>query len=281
MIRFFKKIILFSLIFFGILEIFSTLILSSDNKFTKKLLWYRSLYVNYKSTSEIKSDTIYLGCSVGYQLFPAKWAENYMAAFGSTYFAGNYMIANNVLENNPSLKCIIFVVHPAGICYKFERKLTYGYFLKPFYTYQNLKYFDTLLIRKIAQKPLALMGIFNFVKLLPLDDINYYDDVPVSRFIMTDFSLTYLKKILHFAKTNDIELIFVSPHLNEVWKDDHRIPVLKYELNQYGLDSVFHDYFENMVFLPDTCFRDLTHLKTDFVHYNRKELLKMLKQINK
>jgi len=269
------------LIFVGLLEIFGTWALSSENLFSNRLKWFYVYEALNRSRTDIGSDTLILGGSVARQIFKPNRGKNHLATIGSVYFAGNYILVQNVVENNPGLTCILYVIHPGGIRYDFDRVKTYSGFVKPFYTFKNIKYFDKEVITKIARHPLALLSIFNFFKLLPLNDFNYQGRNSQSQFELSDFSINYLKKISDFCKEKHIQLIFISPPLSTNYKNRSEINILKNAIKKNNLEPIFKGYFENMIFLPDSCFKDDVHLKNTFLIPIRKKLMQTIMQRDK
>lgn len=277
--KLFLKISLFLILLVIILEIFSTVMLSGTNFFSSNKRWYEIYKIDQRSRTNLHSDTVILGASVAHQLFHPEQAQNYLATHAHVTLAGNYILASNLIKNNPDLKTIVFVFHPGGFGGVFEKAGVYAGFVKPMFNYHNYEYFDTLLINKMARKPLSFLSIFNFYKILPLDDVNFNAGEKRKRFEISDFSLIYLKKLKQLCNSHQIELILASPPLSDIYMDYASLNILKSNVQKYQLEEIFDGYFENIVFLPDECFKDGNHFKGRYLKRNLSDVRKMMKQL--
>ncbi|MEI6682319.1 MAG: hypothetical protein WCO44_06810 [Bacteroidota bacterium] len=258
-------------------ELAGTLVLASPNYFSQRLSVFR-LYQSQGGTEKpISSDTLLLGCSVAGQLFPMGKRSNWLATGAPCLLAKSYIMANRALKANPHIKVIYIVTVPAGITHKFESKMTYGHFIKSFFSYANIPYLDWFLVKKIAQRPIALLSFFNFYKILPFSDINYDDGKPIYYDTLTDFGIFYLKKLREFSKTNHVELIFVaSPVRESLGRQLHNYKHLRAGIHNNGFDDMFTGYFDHMVSYPDSCFVDGTHFKNGYLENQREEIVRRL-----
>ncbi len=275
--QFTLKLLVHLVIIFTVLEAISTIVLSSRNYFSKRIPWAWDKITEAHADNKINSDTLILGGSVGEQLFTFGKKDNYFTTSAVCLPATGYLLSNRIYNTNPNLKHIVFVCVPGGITGKFEHALTYNSFIRPFFTYSNFKYFDFYLIKKIAQKPPALLSLFNTIKILQISNFNYGEPTQVNHQIISDFSIHNLQRLKEFAFARGIQISFVAPPLQESKRSKQTYyKRISSTLNEKGFSNLFEGYVENIYYLSDTCYVDGLHFKRKYLKQNRDEIISML-----
>jgi hypothetical protein len=224
------------------------------------------------------SDTLVLGCSVSQQLFPFMARKNYKTTTAIDLLASSYIFASKAIKNNPGLRNIVIITVPNSLFNPFESEYTYNLFVKPYFHYKNLEYFDAYLIKKIAQEPCAMPAIFSFFKMLPISDFNYKTDRPLSASRLSEFAVHFLRKLNRLAKDNNVKIVFIASPLREkAIADNSGFQSLKEDIAQYEFKGMLDGYFESIVTYPDSCFRDGMHFKESYLTGHRMEIISKLK----
>ncbi len=86
-----------------LLELISTAVLSSKNYFSNRLPWAWLLYHENHADQQIHSDTLFLGCSVGNQLFPFWKKGNHFTTVGTYLTTTGFLLANRIIDANPNV----------------------------------------------------------------------------------------------------------------------------------------------------------------------------------
>lgn len=167
--RFILKLIGFLTLGFFILNGYGYLMIHSD-ALSNTLSWKHILFAVKKSKKSFPSgaSVIILGDSIGQQLFPREIVPNSLISNGAVLAVGHYILANNAIKRNKNLKYIVLVSAPWVLGHQFEWELTYNSFMKPFYTFENLRYISKQLFEKINKKKNDPLGYFSFCKNRPL-----------------------------------------------------------------------------------------------------------------
>ncbi len=179
--KFLHKFTVFVFLGFILLQIFASIVMSSSNYFSERQSWFDVYKRILKSKKSIASDIIYLGDSVGGQFFHNISHESHLTSNGSIFMAGHYILAYNAVSKNKHIKTIVLITTPITIGHKFENNRTYNNFIKPFFTFSNLKHFDSSIYKKMSKKPASFLDIFPGHKVLPLSDVDFTDNKKKNR----------------------------------------------------------------------------------------------------
>ena len=274
--RFIFKAAGFLVLGFLILNFFGYLLIHSDG-LSKLLSWGPVLAVVEKSKRAMPpgSTVLILGDSVGNQFFPAHMFPVSLAANGSVLAAGHYILAHNAIKRNKQLKYVVLLSVPFVIGHQFARSRTYNNFMKPFYRFENLRYISDQLQEKINKRIMARLVLFPFVKTAPcFSDIDFSTGTEKPAYILSDTAIEYLKKLQTLCRNNGIDLIVVSPPIQERWgKITKNWEKMKAQIVQNGLDDIFKTYFNRIIYLDNNNFMDHVHLQWDYLNKNRAALI--------
>ncbi len=272
-----RKSLLFILTGFIFLNVISRLIIDSKY-FSKNISYNVSLMAVKKSKRKIASNVLILGDSVARQIFPVVM-PNSLAVNGAILMAGHYILAVNAIKKNPNIKYVILMSAPFILSHDFNRKLTYNNFLKPFYTFGNLKYLTSLMKKKINGNILSHLALFPIFKLSPVPQIDFSNksSKKISP-VFSEISIQYMKKLYNFLKKRRIELLIISPPICKKqrvlflnWK------YFKSQISERGLSHILRGYFDNIVYLDKGYFiNDRIHLNVRYVRHSREKLMRKL-----
>lgn len=274
--KFIYKLIVFIFTGFILLNLISLLILESKY-FYKSLSTKVQLSAIKKSKKKISSKVIILGDSVARQIFPVTM-ENSLAVNGAILTAGHYILARNAIEKNPGIKYVVIISAPFILAHKFERLLTYNNFVKPFYSFDKLKYFSNLLKKKINKKPLSNLALFPVFKISPIPQFNFKESSRKNlNTCFSDISIEYTKKLYNLLKRKGIELIIVSPPLS---KDTKRTfgnwNSFKTQISEFRLNYIYKNYLNSIIYYDSDYFIDSIHIKRRFLRNNREKIMKSI-----
>ncbi|MCF8374291.1 MAG: hypothetical protein K9H64_21900 [Bacteroidales bacterium] len=236
-----------------------------------------------KQTGNFKR--VYIGDSVGNQLFNFDSVPNSLCSNAAVSIAGNYILVENLIESNPKIEEIILVSVPNDIGWNFEQKLTHNNFVKPFLSFRNLKYFEPLLRDKLWEKPASWLFLSYAVKILPLSDVDfsqnndqsvsYLEEIKLTT--LSDIAVLYLKKLDRLCQENQIKLTIVSPPVPLHWQSDtNDWAEMRAQIESLGLKSIFKSYLDEIDYYPDDNFQDGLHLKEKFIAKARQELIQRI-----
>lgn len=274
--RFIFKTIGFLVAGFLILNLFGYLLINSDSM-SQTLSWNAVLSAVKKSKRPLPSDSpvVILGDSVGNQFFLMPGTPNSLTANGSILTAGHYILAYNAIKRNKHLKYVVLLSVPFVIGHKFERSKTYNNFMKPFYSFENLRHISEGLREKINKKKTAHLAVFPFVKTAPcFSDVDLSGGIEKPKEILSETAIAYLEKLKTLCKKNDIDLIVASPPIRKSWrKKTKNWNQMKEQIKQNGFDDIFEGYFKRIIYLDEKCFRDRIHLSRGYLKKNRAGLI--------
>jgi hypothetical protein len=260
-----------------ILEVTASWLLSTYNYFSKKHEWNWLTLYQKDIEKNLESDTLVLGCSVAHQIYPFGAIKNYKTTTAIDLMVTSYIYIAKAIESTPRLKTVVIVTIPYGFCQRFENIYSYNIFVKPYYRFSNFKYFDSYLHRKVSQRPFALLNAFALFKILPISDFNYDDGQSISYDSLSDYSIRYLGKLKALTDSHNIDLVFLASPVSETFMryTQNLIP-LKESIRRNGFADLFPFYFDNLIVYPDSCFKDGTHFKADFLENHRVEIIRKL-----
>lgn len=223
-----------------------------------------------KSHKKQKIKKIILGDSVGEQLFSC-YTENdtllSLATNASINMVGQYLLLNNYLKAGNKIEQVYLIYNPFGFSNNLEGYRTYHYFLKPFYKDEykplfskNVLYqLNKIPFNSICQDPLLLSS--DWVPPKKYYAINATND----NIFLSPISIEYLHKIKRLSIVHNFKFKIISPPV--INSNKQKINKLdKQSINSNNLTEEFKDYFEQIIYLNDTCFMDEFHLNNPKVY---------------
>lgn len=223
--------------------------------------------INYSKHSIKDESVVVLGDSVACQLYgtgPRSDNIYSLACNQAISLAGHYSLLHNMLVNNShKIKKVYLVMHPISFRNNIDQVYVYNYFIKPFYTRDNISLFTSDTINRIHKIPLyytCYLPITRVTNYTP--DLSGFDQPIVSSardktFKISFVSLEYLRKITSELQSAKIKFEVISPVLNEEYRS-YDITEFKKDIKDNKLDQSFANYF-NFKYLDKKSFRDMLH----------------------
>lgn len=254
---FIKKVAIFT---FGLLVLFplKSIYLLRHDKY-KKLVNAKIVYQSIEKSKQRnrKAKILIIGDSVGQQLFSNYIYNDTICSLASNQaisLAGQYFLLNNFLSDNTEVKKVVLIYTPFDFKNDLIQKYAFGYFLKPFYTEEYKKLFSPALTEEIKRIPFYYTC--QFPPILTSNWSPDMDDSASSNF-MSQISEEYLSKIVELCKKDSVKFT-VLPTPTRI----SRKPIVDdYIKNVAYANYNFKDYFSRIIYIPDSCFLDDTHLK--------------------
>lgn len=240
------------------------------------------------SKSRISQDTLYVGCSVANQLYPYN-ASNQLTSNGSAYTIGNYFIIKNAISTNENIKTVIYVSVPDVIGHKIERKRTYNYFVKPFFTTENRASImkDKPTREALNKNPLLNLSLFNSYKVLAFDDYNYSDGKFEKGYLnsieslgdsLSEISLIWLSKTKSLCDSSNVKFHLASPPVaTSRLNNTSNWNVMRSQVKDTDLEELFDAYFKTIYYVDDAYLKDQIHWKRDYIEAHKAELITYIK----
>jgi hypothetical protein len=215
-----------------------------------------------KSKKKVKKKKIVLGDSIGSQLYSPYEDSGQvysLCATGPSQIMGVYVLLQNfVAVNDVNDKEFYYIIHPHTFGEQVRTKYAYNHFVKPFYTLDNMKYFDESLRDSVHGIPYWYAAQVPFIKISDFQPV--YDYTNDTSGIIPSINIEYLKKINDVVMKNHLNFHVLMPYIDEIYRNEDYTN-LKNAISQNGLDTIFSGYFKNIRYLPDSEF------KPDHGHY--------------
>ncbi len=220
---------------------------------------YRSIEKSKKKNPQKK---ILIGDSAGYQLFPNTENDSTtlsMACNQAIGIVGQYLLLNNYFKAGNEIDTLYMLFGPDGFLNNLDQVYTFHYFLKPFYNKEYKEYFSKQVLEQIKKIPYRYLCREPYTltsnwapKFKCKDSINYNFISPVST--------EYLARIEMLSKEHNFAIIILPAPMSINRKRD----IDRLHMDEIMCDDLAVDletYFNNIIYLNDSCFLDGIHLK--------------------
>ncbi|MHB1377776.1 MAG: hypothetical protein ACYCXB_10230, partial [Candidatus Humimicrobiaceae bacterium] len=155
---------------------------------------------------------------------------------------------------------------------------TFDYFVKPFLSFSNKKYFSENVLNKLKKIKIYNLAVLPIIKIIPnfpsLDYSKFLANSDKNRSFLSDISIEYLQKIKMECEKKNIKFRVISCPIRKSSIDNYDL--LKKQITDNGLGDIFENYFEKMVIYENTDFIDDFHLKKDYISNNREDIISNL-----
>lgn len=265
--KFILSCIVFLLIACSLLILISTYLVLTD-RYKRTVAGaeiYRSIF---KSKQRNQTKKILFGDSVGYQLFPNTTNNdtiNSLACNQAITMVGHYILLNNYLNAGNKVDTVIIIYSPFSFLNNLNQVYTYHYFLKPFYTDE----YKPLFTKKVNEqlKKIPYLNYCRFSLVLTSNWAPNFTSTDTMKYtFLSPISIEYIIKINELSVKHNFKFIILPTPTSLSGKS----AIEKFDKNEIlnnGLANVFEKYFENIIFLNDSCFIDGTHLKSEYIKY--------------
>lgn len=220
------------------------------------------LYVSInKSKAKVKPRKLFMGDSVGNQLFSNKtWNDSLysLACNQAIGMAGQYALLHNFYASGNSVDTVLFMYQPFSFRNNLDQLYTFHYFVKPFYTSEYMALWDSQVMNAVEQIPYYWLAQYPGTL-----TSNWAPDYPPINDEVTTFispiSADYLQKILNLAEEHGSKVVLVPTPISEGRRS--KVEKLdKDDVEKFGFAEFFGNYFDSLIYLPDSMFSDGVHL---------------------
>ena len=245
-----------------------------------------------RSTQETEYTSLVLGDSVARQLFNPAFQEEeneicFLATNQAIMVAGNYILLENFLQNNPQLETVYYIARPDSMQSGINFVYTYSYFVTPLYKDSLGEYLeqDTRIgIEQVfgsfpAKREFPKWMLARYPKLLELYNDGLERIWMTRNYIhgqeMPDMSMKYIIKMWQTCKQHQIDFILLSPPLPRDF-DIEIIMQVQDKLRAAGLDNLGKGFIESISYVDQEEFVDGIHMEGDFLDENRGKIVEDL-----
>lgn len=274
--KYFARILIFSLPLIACFYI-KPVYLLINSKYEKVVAGYETYSAIRKSKHKYLKKKLLLGDSSGYQLFPNTLNDSIIVSLTCNKaidIVGQFVLLENFLKAGNKVDTVYMIYNSFSFQSNLDEIYTFHYFLKPFYKAEYKTYFTDIVTKQIHKIPYYYLCREPYI-LTSNWSPNYVSKDTINYSFLSPISLEYLKKIHTLSAENGFEFIIVSPFNSLVKK--HLIDQLdRNEIVKNNLNKEFDLYFENMIYLDDSCFLDGFHLKNPklYTEFYRQKFLK-------
>lgn len=244
----------------------------------KNIVAGREIYHSIqKSKKSKKSKIILLGDSVANQLFFNKNNNdtiNSLVCNQAIGMVGQYVLLNNYVNKGNKFNTVYIIFTAFSFQNNLDQVYTYHYFLKPFYIEEYKSLFTETVKKQIGKIP------YNYICREPyILTSNWAPDFvskdKINNSFLSPISIEYLIKIKELSIKNNFKLV-ILPTPTSLKNKSIIEKMNKSEIIKNNLSSEFKNYFDNIIYLDDSCFVDGTHLKKPkyYTEYYKNKFIK-------
>lgn len=226
-----------------------------------------------------------LGDSVGKQLFPDD-NENYnsLTTNQALGIPGNYFLLKNYLKAGNNIERLVIIYTPHSFKNNLNNKLTYHYFLKPFFNKDYIQYFTKELLNQIEKIPnknyLAIPSIkatswapsFSINEKSILGLTNEFENTNNKKSFnyLSPISVQYLNMIKDLSIKYNFNIKLLPPPISINKKIN--LDLFRKEAQETNLIEDFEFYIKNLKYIDSKYFHDEIHFhnKEDINFYASK-----------
>lgn len=260
-----KKFIFNSILFIIILNIginIRPLYLLYTGKYKINVVGSEIYHSLFKSKQKKKTKKLLLGDSVGNQMFRNTTNNdtiNSLACNQAIGMVGQFILLNNYINAGNQVDTVYLIYSPFSFLNNLDQIYTFHYFLKPFYVQEYLPLFTETVFDQIHKIPYYYICRYPYI--LTSDwSPNFRTKDKKNYTFLSPVSVEYLHKITELSEKHHFKLIILPPPTRNSLK--HEVgKIHKNEIVENNLTNEFENYFEKIIYLNDTNFKDATHLK--------------------
>lgn len=260
--KFALKTFLFAMVAAGIFQLKSSLMMRHD-RYTKKVLGAEVYFAIEKSKNKSKARKVLLGDSVGKQMFDSSEENDTVNSLTSNQaigMVGQFVLLDNYLKAGNSIDTAYVFFTPFSFVNNLDQIFTYNYFVKPFYRDEYMGLMTPLVKSQVDKIPYT--AIAHWPVILTSNWSPEINTPRKSRFnFLSPISAEYLHKMSALATAHHFKLILIPAPVS-LKKRREVQDLRKQEIVDHDLQEEFKGFFENIVWLDESNFKDGTHLKT-------------------
>lgn len=202
------------------------------------------------SKSKLSKKKLVIGDSVAKQVLDSLANDSTLVSLASNQaisMAGQYLIASQALAANPSLDTLVLMYHPFSFQNNLVSPLSFHYFVKPFYTEENMPLFSQEVRKQVEAIPFYYLAHYR-----PVLTSNWspsFEGVSDEKGLFSAISRDYVKRLQQLCSKKGIILQILSPPLNEVFRS--QVMAAREEFKSIpGYAESWH-FYASSNFLPD------------------------------
>lgn len=234
-----------------------------------------------------------LGDSVARQIFAPQFQEEddelcYLATNQAIMTAGNYILLERFIENNPQLEEVYYIARPDSLFSEINFVYTYSYFITPLYREPYIQWLETDTRDDIEyafgsfftnhEFPKWLLG--RYPKLLDLYQNTSKNMLGIrgNGYDGQEMPVIYIRKMKEICDENHIRLHILSSPLPEDYQYDAL--QMKERLSAYALGELCEEFEESIIYVDVVNFVDGIHMKDSYLDEKRTEMRMQLAKKN-
>lgn len=239
-----------------------------------------------------------LGDSVANQLYEYRGNEEYYVMTGNMAMtlAWQYIFAKDYLDSHPEATDVYLCTTPDALVRGFETKLTYSYLLIPLVETNNMDALEekqTRILQKmygsvfVHPQMVSFIGKSGLNTKLYLNIVDkFYELFPqkkaaVEKTDNPDLELaeTYIMKIYEMCKEKNVTLHLIPNPKKDTPENREHMERIEEQYKHSLLYEINPNYFEQIVYYPEECFKDDLHFKDELMENGGKfEIIKAVQK---
>jgi len=173
--------------------------------------------------------------------------------------AGQYVLLHNYIAAGNEIDTAYIFFTPFSFVNNLDQIFTYNYFVKPFYRDEYQPLMEPVVRQQLDKIPYVAYAQYPFIltsnwspefKSKDKDEFN----------LISPVSAVYLHKISSLARMHHFKLVLVSAPVSNQKKKEVEV-LHREEIARNNLQDEFTGFFESIVYLDESNFKDGTHLK--------------------
>lgn len=225
-----------------------------------------------------------IGDSVANQLYEYRGNDEYFVMTGNMAMTvvWQYIFVRDFLEKHPQTTDVYLCATPDFFEKSFETKLSYSYMFVPLIETENMEVLEETQIELLKQMYGAFFLNPQVARLVSASGLNtklylnavnkFYEFFPkrkvkVEKTDATDMVLaeTYIMKIFELCKERNVTLHLIPNPKKDIPEYRKYLEQLEVKYRNSRLYEINPNYFEQIVFYPEECFKDELHFKDGFL----------------
>lgn len=227
--------------------------------------------VNSKKNQTTLSQVV-VGDSVGHQVFAVDEKNYKLLTTQSISMLGQYILLKNALESNPNtIRKAVLSYIPHSFSNDLDQPYTFRDVVKSLLWVSNFSDLSIVAMQKIFRFPQSVLGFFSVFKINNSVQMDYGYFFPYSHSykepftqykpLMSDISIDYLKRMKELCLKHNVAFLIIPSPISEGASLD--FAEMKERIHAEGLDDLFVNYFEKLLILPKSYFKDDIHLHSE------------------
>ncbi len=227
-----------------------------------------------RARQQDKTMQLVIGDSICGQMFSGLHEYNSqisnLATNAALMITGQYLLAEEYLENHPDATDIFLIMHPLTMIRTFDTEWSYRYSLMTFVETDTLRQLDKNTIETMKSVYGSFFMRKNVVRLI--------EDSPVCRKLYLSYlngnvqayeqsssfeiSDQYVRKLYELCKKKGVALHLYASPVSEYYRE--QVFELRKEYEETWMSSQFPDYMEDILYYPSEWTEDKSHFSGEY-----------------